>query len=55
MCNLYSMTRPRDAVRQAFRVTQDRTANQPPLRRDPGMPGSRPQAPPKQHPNGGAA
>lgn len=31
MCNLYSMTRNRDAVRALFRVDQDRTANQPPL------------------------
>jgi putative SOS response-associated peptidase YedK len=31
MCNLYSMTRNRDAVRQLFRVDVDRTANQPPL------------------------
>lgn len=31
MCNLYSMARSRDEVRRLFRVTQDRTANQPPL------------------------
>jgi putative SOS response-associated peptidase YedK len=31
MCNLYSMTRARDAIRQLFRVERDRTANQPPL------------------------
>ena len=31
MCNLYAMTRPRDAIRQIFQVEQDRTANQPPL------------------------
>lgn len=30
MCNLYSMTRPRDAIRQAFGVVRDHTANQPP-------------------------
>ncbi len=28
MCNLYAMTRPRDAVRQIFRVARDQTANQ---------------------------
>jgi putative SOS response-associated peptidase YedK len=32
MCNLYSMTRSRDAIRNLFRVGQDRTGdNQPPL------------------------
>ena len=31
MCNLYSMTRNRDAIRQLFRVDADRTGNQPPL------------------------
>jgi len=31
MCNLYSMTRARDAVRQIFGVVRDHTANQPPL------------------------
>jgi putative SOS response-associated peptidase YedK len=31
MCNLYSMTRNRDAIRQLFRVHTDHTANQPPL------------------------
>jgi putative SOS response-associated peptidase YedK len=31
MCNLYAMTRNRDAIRQLFRVGSDRTANQPPL------------------------
>lgn len=31
MCNLYSMTRARDAIRQLFRVDRDLTANQPPL------------------------
>jgi putative SOS response-associated peptidase YedK len=31
MCNLYSMTRSRDAIRALFRVTADRTANQPTL------------------------
>jgi putative SOS response-associated peptidase YedK len=31
MCNLYSMTTNREAIRQLFRVTSDRTANQPPL------------------------
>lgn len=31
MCNLYSMTRNREAIRQIFRVDVDRTANQPPL------------------------
>ena len=31
MCNLYSMTRNRDAIRQLFNVDQDRTGNQPPL------------------------
>ena len=31
MCNLYSMTRNRDAIRQLFRVDVDRTGNQPPL------------------------
>lgn len=31
MCNLYSMTRNRDAIRQLFRVDVDRTANQSPL------------------------
>ena len=30
MCNLYSMTRARDAIRQAFGVARDHTANQPP-------------------------
>ena len=31
MCNLYSMTRSRDAIRQLFRVDVDRTGNEPPL------------------------
>jgi putative SOS response-associated peptidase YedK len=31
MCNLYSMTRARDAIRQLFGVSRDNTANQPPL------------------------
>lgn len=31
MCNLYSMTRARDAIRALFRVETDRTGNQPPL------------------------
>ena len=31
MCNLYSMARSRDEVRRLFQVTQDRTANLPPL------------------------
>jgi putative SOS response-associated peptidase YedK len=31
VCNLYSMTRARDAIRQLFRVEWDRTGNQPPL------------------------
>jgi putative SOS response-associated peptidase YedK len=31
MCNLYSMTRARDAIRQMFGVGSDRTGNQPPL------------------------
>lgn len=31
MCNLYSMTRNRDAIRRLFRVDMDRTGNQPPL------------------------
>jgi putative SOS response-associated peptidase YedK len=31
MCNLYSMTRARDAIRALFRVDRDHTANQPPL------------------------
>jgi putative SOS response-associated peptidase YedK len=31
MCNLYSMTRSRDAIRNLFRVGQDRTGDQPPL------------------------
>jgi putative SOS response-associated peptidase YedK len=31
MCNLYAMTRNRDAIRQLFRVDEDRTGNQPPL------------------------
>jgi len=31
MCNLYSMTRNRDAIRRLFRVDLDRTGNQPPL------------------------
>jgi putative SOS response-associated peptidase YedK len=31
MCNLYSMTRSRDAIKQLFRVVTDRTANQPAL------------------------
>jgi putative SOS response-associated peptidase YedK len=31
MCNLYSMTRSRDAIRQLFGVGRDATANQPPL------------------------
>ena len=31
MCNLYSMTRSRDAIRTLFRVGQDRTGGQPPL------------------------
>lgn len=31
MCNLYAMTRPRDAIRHIFRAASDRTGNQPPL------------------------
>lgn len=31
MCNLYSMTRARDAVKALFRADLDRTGNQPPL------------------------
>jgi putative SOS response-associated peptidase YedK len=31
MCNLYSMTRARDAIRDLFRVGRDLTGNQPPL------------------------
>jgi putative SOS response-associated peptidase YedK len=31
VCNLYSMTRNHDAIRQLFRATLDRTGNQPPL------------------------
>jgi len=31
MCNLYSMTRARDAIASLFRVTLNLTANQPPL------------------------
>jgi putative SOS response-associated peptidase YedK len=31
VCNLYSMTRARDAIGRLFRVDRDRTANQPPL------------------------
>jgi putative SOS response-associated peptidase YedK len=31
MCNLYSMTRARDAIRTLFRVDRDDTGNQPPL------------------------
>jgi putative SOS response-associated peptidase YedK len=31
MCNLYSMTRARDAIRDLFKVGQDRTGNQPPM------------------------
>jgi putative SOS response-associated peptidase YedK len=31
MCNLYSMTRSRDTIRNLFRVDQDRTRDQPPL------------------------
>ncbi len=31
MCNLYSMTRSREAIRRPFRATSDRTGNQPPL------------------------
>jgi putative SOS response-associated peptidase YedK len=31
MCNLYSMTRSRTAVRELARVMNDRTANLPPL------------------------
>jgi putative SOS response-associated peptidase YedK len=31
MCNLYSMTRSRNAIRNLFRVGQDRTGDQPPL------------------------
>ena len=31
MCNLYSMTRPREAVLQFARALSDRTGNQPPL------------------------
>ena len=31
MCNLYSITRNRDAIAQLFRVEHDRTGNQPPL------------------------
>ncbi len=31
MCNLYSLTRTQDAMRQLFRVTYDRTGNLPSL------------------------
>ena len=31
MCNLYSMTKNQDAMRQLFRVRHDRTGNLPPL------------------------
>jgi len=31
MCNLYSMTASREAIRQFARALIDRTANQPPL------------------------
>ena len=31
MCNLYAMTRNRDAIRRLFRADVDRTVNQPPL------------------------
>ncbi len=31
MCNLYSMTRSRDAIKALFRADRDRTGNQPPL------------------------
>src|ERR1700741_2774881 len=31
MCNLYSMTKGQDAIRQLFRVTRDRAGNLPPL------------------------
>jgi putative SOS response-associated peptidase YedK len=31
VCNLYSMTKGQDAIRQLFRVTNDRTGNLPPL------------------------
>jgi hypothetical protein len=31
MCNLYSVTKSQDAIRQLFRVTRDMTGNLPPL------------------------
>ena len=31
MCNLYSMTRNRDAIRRLFRVARDRTGDHSPL------------------------
>ena len=31
MCNLYSVTKSQDAIRQLFRVTRDATGNLPPL------------------------
>ena len=31
MCNLYSMTKPQDAIRAIFRVVRDRTGNLPPM------------------------
>lgn len=31
MCNLYSMTRPQDAMRRLFRLTQDSAGNLPPM------------------------
>ena len=31
MCNLYSMTKPQDAMRAIFRVVRDRTGNLPPM------------------------
>jgi putative SOS response-associated peptidase YedK len=31
MCNLYSMTKTQDAMRQLFRFTRDRAGNLPPL------------------------
>ncbi len=31
MCNLYSMTKPQDAIRAIYRVVRDRTGNLPPM------------------------
>jgi putative SOS response-associated peptidase YedK len=31
MCNLYSMTKPQDAIRAIFRIVRDRTGNLPPM------------------------